>query len=177
MHFPINTSFKIVSQEDAVGQVQVWQKQGEKIVFTNGCFDIVHLGHIDYLERARNLGTRLVVGLNSDASVTRLKGKSRPVVEEYPRLRMMSAFAFIDLVFLFEEDTPLQIIEKLKPDILVKGNDYLIENIVGAEFVTKNGGRVATIELVKGYSTSALIEKIKKLNPSDEKPDIQKPKK
>jgi rfaE bifunctional protein nucleotidyltransferase chain/domain len=163
MNFPINTSYKIVSREDAAGQVKVWQQSGEKVVFTNGCFDIVHLGHIDYLEKARKLGSKLVVALNSDASVNRLKGKTRPVVEEYPRLRMMAAFAFTDLVLLFDEDTPQQVIELLKPDILVKGNDYSIENIVGAEFVINNGGRVETIELVKGYSTSLIIEKIKKI--------------
>ncbi|MGD1842466.1 MAG: D-glycero-beta-D-manno-heptose 1-phosphate adenylyltransferase [Thermonemataceae bacterium] len=144
-------------------QVEQWQATGQKIVFTNGCFDIVHLGHIDYLEKARQLGDKLVVGINSDASVSRLKGATRPVVDAYARLRMVSAFAFVEAVILFEEDTPKKLIEALKPDILTKGEDYTIENIVGADFVIERGGKVATIPLVEGYATSLLIEKIKQL--------------
>ena len=138
-----------------------WQRADQKVVFTNGCFDIVHLGHIDYLEKARALGDRLVLGLNTDASVGRLKGPSRPVVNEYARARLMAALAFVDTVILFDEPTPKALIEALKPDILVKGDDYSIENIVGADFVMRNGGSVETVPLVKGYSTTGLIEKIK----------------
>lgn len=157
------TENKIVSLDEAIERVKAWQSKGEKIVFTNGCFDIVHLGHIDYLEKARNLGNRLVLGLNTDASVKRLKGESRPVVNEYARARMMSAFEFVDAVVLFDEPTPLTLIEEVKPDILVKGDDYTVETIVGADFVIGKGGEVKTIPLVKGYSTTSLIEKIKQI--------------
>jgi len=155
------TAQKIFSQEALAQQVKKWQAQGEKVVFTNGCFDIVHLGHIDYLEKARALGDRLVVGINSDASVKRLKGKNRPVIEEYARLRMIAAMAFVDAVCLFDEDTPKSLIEKISPDILTKGNDYTPENIVGADFVVAKGGEVKTIDLVEGFSTSKIIDKIK----------------
>jgi rfaE bifunctional protein nucleotidyltransferase chain/domain len=155
------TAQKIFSQEALAQQVKKWQAQGEKVVFTNGCFDIVHLGHIDYLEKARALGDRLVVGINSDASVKRLKGKNRPVIEEYARLRMIAAMAFVDAVCLFDEDTPKSLIEKISPDILTKGSDYTPENIVGADFVMAKGGEVKTIDLVEGFSTSKIIDKIK----------------
>lgn len=155
------TAHKIKNLEESILQVAEWQALGQKIVFTNGCFDIVHLGHIDYLEKARSLGHKLVLGLNTDASVARLKGPTRPVVNQYARGRMMAAFAFIDLVILFDEPTPKELIETLKPDILVKGNDYALGQIVGADFVLANGGEVKTIALVEGYSTSKLIAKIK----------------
>ena len=155
------TESKILSREETKKQVEQWQSEGKKIVFTNGCFDIVHLGHIDYLEKAQALGDKLVLGLNTDASVQRLKGETRPVVNEYARARMMSAMSFIDAVTLFDEETPKELIEMLCPNILVKGDDYSIENIVGADFVMANGGEVKTISLVKGYSTSAIIQKIK----------------
>lgn len=157
------TSNKIYSLEDAINLVKNWKSTDNKVVFTNGCFDIVHLGHIDYLEKARNLGTKLVLGLNTDASVNRLKGPTRPVVNEYARARMMAAFEFVDAVILFDEPTPLTLIEAIKPDILVKGDDYTVETIVGSDFVISNGGEVKTISLVKGYSTTKLIEKIKQL--------------
>jgi len=155
------TAQKILSQEALAQQVKKWQAQGEKVVFTNGCFDIVHLGHIDYLEKARALGDRLVVGINTDTSVKRLKGESRPVIEEYARLRMIAALAFVDAVCLFDEDTPKSLIEKISPDILTKGSDYTPENIVGADFVVAKGGEVKTIDLVEGFSTSKIIAKIK----------------
>lgn len=155
------TESKILSREETKKQVEQWQSEGKKIVFTNGCFDIVHLGHIDYLEKAQALGDKLVLGLNTDASVQRLKGETRPVVNEYARARMMSAMSFIDAVTLFDEETPKELIEMLCPNILVKGDDYSVENIVGADFVMANGGEVKTISLVKGYSTSAIIQKIK----------------
>lgn len=159
----ITTEQKIQTPNNAAAQVRTWHADGQKVVFTNGCFDIVHLGHIDYLEKARALGHKLVLGLNTDASVSRLKGASRPVVNEYARARMMAAFAFVDTVILFDEPTPLALIQTIRPDILVKGDDYSLENIVGADFVISNGGEVKTISLVPGYSTTALIEKIKQL--------------
>ncbi len=157
------TENKIAKLENAIKIVSGWKSEGNKIVFTNGCFDLVHLGHIDYLEKARAKGNKLVLGLNTDASVKRLKGEKRPLVNEYARSRMMAAFEFIDLVILFDEPTPLQLIEKIMPNILVKGNDYSIETIVGADFVLKNEGKVETIELVEGFSTTKLIEKIQNL--------------
>jgi rfaE bifunctional protein nucleotidyltransferase chain/domain len=157
----MNTSDKIVNKEQLSEFLADWKKDG-KIVFTNGCFDILHLGHVDYLEKARNLGQKLVVGLNTDASVQRLKGKSRPICDEKSRARVMASLEFVDAVILFDEDTPFELISFIKPDILVKGNDYTIENIVGADVVMKNGGKVETVPLVNGYSTSNVIEKIKR---------------
>ncbi len=157
-----NTESKIQDLDTAIKTVAAWQSAGDKVVFTNGCFDIVHLGHIDYLEKARALGNRMVLGLNTDASVSRLKGPLRPVVNEYARARLMAALSFVDAVILFDEPTPSELIEAVKPDILVKGDDYTVDNIAGADFVLSRGGEVKTIALVKGYSTSSLIEKIKK---------------
>lgn len=155
------TTSKILSLAHAIEQAAQWRADGQRIVFTNGCFDLVHLGHIDYLEKARALGDRLVLGLNTDASVSRIKGPLRPVVDEYARSRMMAAMQFIDLVVLFDEPTPKELIEAIRPDILVKGDDYTVATIVGADFVLANGGSVETIPLVKGYSTTSLIERIK----------------
>jgi len=155
------TESKILTREQAIAQAEQWRAEGQQIVFTNGCFDIIHLGHIDYLEKAHNLGDRLILGLNTDASVSCVKGPLRPVVNEYARSRLMAALAFIDLVTLFDEPTPIELIEALQPDVLVKGNDYTVATIVGADFVLARGGRVETIELVPGYSTSKLIERIK----------------
>lgn len=158
----MHTSSKIFPSLTLLLQrVAMWRLLGEKTVFTNGCFDIVHLGHIDYLEKARALGTRLIVGVNTDASVKRLKGENRPINDEYARACMLAAFQFVDAVVLFDEDTPQELISAILPDILVKGSDYAIENIVGYEVVKENGGEIKTIDLVEGYSTSAVIEKCK----------------
>ncbi len=156
------TSDKICSRDEAVQRVAQWHQEGKRVVFTNGCFDIVHLGHIDYLEKARALGDRLILGLNTDASVSRIKGPLRPVVDQYARARLMAALSFVDVVTLFDEPTPLELIEAVKPTILVKGDDYTVATIVGADFVLANDGRVETISLVPGYSTSALIDKLVK---------------
>ncbi|MCK8491208.1 D-glycero-beta-D-manno-heptose 1-phosphate adenylyltransferase [Spirosoma sp. RP8] len=155
------TESKILTREHAIQQADKWRAEGQQIVFTNGCFDIVHLGHIDYLEKARHLGNRLILGLNTDASVSCIKGPLRPVVNEYARARLMAALEFVDAVTLFGEPTPLELIEAVKPDILVKGNDYTVATIVGADFVISRGGRVETVALVPGYSTTKLIERIK----------------
>jgi D-glycero-beta-D-manno-heptose 1-phosphate adenylyltransferase len=155
------SSNKILVQSELKDQVIKWQADGEKVVFSNGCFDILHLGHIDYLEKARALGTKLVIGLNADASVTLLKGSNRPINNELARARMLAALQFVDGVTVFNEETPEKLIDYLLPDILVKGKDYSIENIVGAKTVLNNGGEVKTINLVDGYSTSNLIERIK----------------
>jgi rfaE bifunctional protein nucleotidyltransferase chain/domain len=153
---------KIVDVASAQQQIQQWKQEGKKIVFTNGCFDIIHLGHVDYLEKARALGDKLVLGLNTDDSVSRFKGPSRPVQDQISRSHILASFQFIDLVVFFNQDTPLELISALIPDVLVKGSDYLAENIVGADVVKKHGGVVKTIEFVPGYSTSRIIDKIKK---------------
>lgn len=133
----------------------------QKLVFTNGCFDILHLGHVTYLAQARQLGDALVVGLNSDASVRRLKGPSRPVNDQNARAKVLAALECVDYVVFFEEDTPLNIITQVVPDVLVKGGDYSIDNIVGADFVMQNGGNVLTIPFVDGFSTTSIIENLK----------------
>lgn len=137
------------------------RRKDAKIVFTNGCFDILHLGHARYLKEARNLGDLLVVAVNSDASVKRLKGESRPINNEEVRMAMLAEFDFIDYVIKFEEDTPYELIKAINPDILVKGGDYKIEDIVGHDIVEKNGGVVTTIALVDGMSTTNIINKVK----------------
>ncbi len=157
----METESKIQNQADARRMVEKWQDSGLDVVFTNGCFDIVHLGHVDYLQKARNMGDKLVVGLNTDASVSRIKGSNRPICIEESRARVMAAFQFVDLVVLFEEPTPLELIELLKPDILTKGADYTLDNIVGADFVIQHGGEVKTIAFVDGFSSSSIISKIK----------------
>jgi len=156
----MKTPGKILKKEVALPLVMEWKKKG-KVVFTNGCFDILHLGHVDYLEKARDLGDKLVLGLNTDKSIQRLKGPDRPITDEYSRARVIAALGFVDAVILFDEETPYDLISYLKPDILVKGDDYAIENIVGADVVLQNGGTVKTVSLVKGYSTSTIISKIK----------------
>ncbi len=156
------SSDKIVTLADAKAQVAAWKKAGLKVVFTNGCFDLIHLGHVDYLEKARMLGDKLVVGLNSDNSVGRFKGPERPLQDQTSRARVLAAMQFVDRVVFFNEDTPLDLISELIPDILVKGSDYLTENIVGADVVQQAGGTVKTIDFVPGYSTTRIVEKIKK---------------
>jgi len=133
----------------------------KKIVFTNGCFDIIHRGHIDYLSKAKDHGDILIIGLNTDNSVKRLKGENRPVNDEYARAIILASLHFVDAVVLFDEDTPYKLIKSIKPDVLIKGSDYLIEDIVGADIVTKNGGSVITLEYLPGYSTTKIIDKLK----------------
>ncbi len=153
--------YKIKAREEAKLIVDQWMMDGEKIAFTNGCFDIVHRGHIDYLSRAKDLGTKLVLGLNTDASVRRLKGESRPIVDEHSRAVLLAALQFIDLVVFFDEDTPYELIKALQPDILVKGSDYKAEDIVGYDVVMGKGGSVETIDFVEGFSTTTIVERIK----------------
>ncbi|GAB6111476.1 D-glycero-beta-D-manno-heptose 1-phosphate adenylyltransferase [Desulfomicrobium salsuginis] len=134
------------------------------VVFTNGCFDILHPGHVDYLQRARDLGERLVVGLNSDASVRRLKGPTRPVNDEASRAMVLSALSCVDHVVIFEEDTPYELIRAVAPDILVKGGDWSVDRIVGRDLVEERGGRVLSIPLLPGHSTTGIIDRILALN-------------
>jgi len=141
-----------------------WQGDGKKVVFTNGVFDLLHIGHVTYLAKAAELGDKLIIGLNSDSSVKRIKGETRPINSQDNRATLLAALFFVDAVVLFEEDTPLKLITTLMPDVLVKGADYTIENIVGAREVIANGGEVKTINFVEGHSSSSIIQKIKDHN-------------
>ncbi len=152
---------KIVSLSEAQHLVNQWKNSGLKVVFTNGCFDILHSGHLQYLSEASQLGNKLVVGLNADVSVKILKGESRPINNEIARAQMLAALFFVDLVVLFSEETPKNLIESLTPDILVKGGDYSIDTIVGADHVLKNGGQVLPLSFVEGFSSTKIINKIK----------------
>jgi D-glycero-beta-D-manno-heptose 1-phosphate adenylyltransferase len=138
-----------------------WHFHGKKVVFTNGCFDILHQGHIDYLAKAADYGHVLIVGLNTDKSVYRLKGNGRPVQDEKSRALMISALRFVDAVVLFDQDTPYELIKLVNPDVLVKGSDYKAEDIVGYDVVKEKGGEVVTVDYLDGFSTSAIVEKIK----------------
>jgi rfaE bifunctional protein nucleotidyltransferase chain/domain len=143
------------------GVLKKWQNPGQKIVFTNGCFDIIHRGHIELLSKAADLGQKLIVGLNSDSSVQRLKGKDRPIQDETSRAMIMAGFGFVDLVVLFDQDTPYDLISLIRPDVLVKGGDYKAEEIVGYDIVSQNNGQVITINFVEGYSTTSIVNKMK----------------
>ncbi len=154
---------KIVSQSKLAKILARAQKSGKKAVFTNGCFDIIHAGHVKYLADAKRLGDILVIGLNSDRSVKRLKGPSRPVNIEADRAKVLAALESVDYVTKFGEDTPEKLIRKLSPDILVKGGDWKIDDIVGGDHVRSRGGKVVRIKFVKGRSTSSVIKKIASL--------------
>jgi D-beta-D-heptose 7-phosphate kinase/D-beta-D-heptose 1-phosphate adenosyltransferase len=156
----ISSAEKVMPRERLLGRVAEWRATGETIVFTNGCFDLLHVGHITLLEKCREFGNRLVLGINTDASVKRLKGELRPVVNQADRARVLSALAAVDAVVLFDEDTPLALIESLQPDVLVKGGDYTEATVVGAEQVRKHGGRVEIVPTVEGFSTTAILGKI-----------------
>jgi len=150
----MNTAQKIISPQ------RLDKRRAGKLVFTNGCFDIIHPGHVDYLERARSMGDCLVVGLNSDASVRRLKGPLRPVNDQHSRARVLAALACVDFVMIFEEDTPLMLIRAICPDVLVKGGDWSVDRIVGREVVEDRGGTVCSIPLLEGYSTTGTVNRI-----------------
>jgi D-beta-D-heptose 7-phosphate kinase/D-beta-D-heptose 1-phosphate adenosyltransferase len=152
---------KVLDGERLARRVAEWRAAGETIVFTNGCFDLLHVGHVTLLEECHMLGSKLVLGLNSDASVCRLKGPTRPVVGEKERARVMAALAAVDAVVVFEEDTPLELIRSVRPDVLVKGGDYSVETVVGHEDVIAAGGRVEIVPTVKGFSTTNIVRKLK----------------
>jgi D-beta-D-heptose 7-phosphate kinase / D-beta-D-heptose 1-phosphate adenosyltransferase len=151
---------KLLDLERTRLRVAEWRASGETIVFTNGCFDLLHVGHITLLEDCRRFGSKLVLGLNSDASICRLKGPSRPIVGERERARVMAALAAVDAVVLFDEDTPLELIRAVRPDVLVKGGDYTVETVVGHEDVIAAGGRVEIVPTVEGFSTSNIVKKL-----------------
>lgn len=153
---------KIIEPQDLDRLLNLWRFKRHDLVFTNGCFDILHRGHIEYLANAADLGNKLIIGLNTDDSVRRQgKGENRPLQDQESRALVLAALHFVDLIILFDEDTPIDLIQKVQPDILVKGADYKIEEIVGHEIVLAKGGKVETISFIEGYSTSAIVEKAK----------------
>ena len=160
-HLPNIQSKTFQQANDDLGRlVAYWNFKNQKIVFTNGCFDILHRGHIDYLARAADLGHVLVIGLNTDASVSRLKGEGRPVQDQDARALILAALRFVSAVVLFDEDTPYQLIKAVQPDVLVKGSDYKTNDIAGADIVLAKGGQVQTIDFLEGYSTSGIIRRL-----------------
>ena len=153
---------KIHTRETLLRQIAVWRMKDYKIVFTNGCFDLLHPGHIDYLSKSSDLGDVLIIGVNSDSSVKKLnKGANRPIQNENDRALILSAFQFVEAIIIFEEDTPYELIKALQPDVLVKGGDWKESDIVGADIVKAKGGLVTTIPFVDGYSTTSIEKKIK----------------
>ena len=161
MSFHNQLKEKVVSQDQALKELKAWREKNKKIVFTNGCFDIIHPGHIDYLSQARDLGDILVLGLNTDQSVRLLnKGSNRPINDERTRANVLAGLASVDLIVFFDEETPYNLIKLLQPNVLVKGKDYEVEKIIGFDILKENGGQVITIPFLDGYSTSSLIKKI-----------------
>lgn len=163
MKYPEGTKNKILTFDDMRHQVKRWRLLDKSIAFTNGCFDILHEGHLEILSRSAASADILVVGVNTDASVKKLKGEGRPVNNETFRAGLLAALSMVDAVVLFDDATPLELIRMIAPDILIKGGDYAIDQIVGAEEVIKNGGEVKIVPLLKGYSTTSLIQKIREL--------------
>ena len=157
-------SDKIITVAQASDLTKDLQKINKKVVFTNGCFDLIHPGHIDYLRKAKACGDILIIGLNSDASIQRLKGKERPINDFYFRSSILAALEFVDYIVKFEDDTPLFLIKQILPNILIKGSDYTIDRIVGAKEVLEKGGEVKTIDFLEGFSSTSIINKIKNLN-------------
>jgi rfaE bifunctional protein nucleotidyltransferase chain/domain len=151
---------EVITRNALIPLRRQWKQEAKKVVFTNGCFDIIHRGHIEYLTKAKALGDLLVVGLNTDASVQRIKGPKRPIVSEGDRAIVLAALRMVDYVCLFDEDTPYELIRAVVPDVLVKGSDWSIDAIVGRDIVESSGGSVQTIDLLPLRSTSAIIEKI-----------------
>lgn len=149
------------SPETLLHKIALWNDGGEKIVFTNGVFDLLHRGHVDYLAKARDLGDRLIIGVNTDASVSKLKGPHRPIQDEYSRMLILASFEFVDAVILFGDQTPYELIRMVQPDILVKGSDYKAEDIVGYDIVMAKGGFVKTMDFIPGFSTSLIEQKIR----------------
>ncbi|MCF8254149.1 MAG: D-glycero-beta-D-manno-heptose 1-phosphate adenylyltransferase [Bacteroidia bacterium] len=152
---------KILTPPSLQLQLAKWAEEKKTVVFTNGCFDILHRGHVDYLAKAADLGDVLIIGVNTDASVSRLKGPHRPIQDEQSRLQILASLGFVDGVILFDEPTPLNLIQLVQPDVLVKGSDYQPADIVGYEIVMAKGGDVKTIDFIPGFSTSAIEKKIK----------------
>jgi rfaE bifunctional protein nucleotidyltransferase chain/domain len=149
------------STQSLQAQLELWRQNQKKIVFTNGCFDILHRGHVDYLAKAADLGDVLIIGVNTDQSVSAIKGAHRPIQDQESRLQILASLAFVDAVILFDEATPYELIKLVQPDVLVKGSDYQAQNIVGYDIVSAKGGEIKTLDFIPGYSTSAIEAKIK----------------
>ena len=152
---------KIFDLELLMKKIEKWRSENKKIVFTNGCFDLIHLGHIEILARSSDFGDKLIIGVNSDLSIKKLKGENRPIIEESSRTRQLSELEFVDAVVLFDEETPIKLIETIKPDVITKGGDYTAKNVVGNEVVSQKNGEVVIIPLTQGYSTTSILNKIK----------------
>lgn len=151
----------IENKEDCLQTLQYWRFKDEKIVFTNGCFDIIHRGHLEYLAKASDMGSKLIIGVNTDLSVRTLKGDTRPIIDEYSRCQLLASLAYVDMVILFGEQTPYELIKYVQPDILVKGSDYNAEDIVGYDIVKAKGGEIKTLDFLEGFSSTKIIDKIK----------------
>ena len=152
---------KILDKERLLVKLTDWKEENKKIVFTNGCFDLIHLGHIEVIARSADLGDILIIGVNTDNSIKRLKGKNRPIVEEISRAKQLAALEFVDAVIFFDQDTPIDLIKMINPNIITKGGDYNTDQVIGNDIVTQNDGEVVIIPLTQGYSTTSILEKIK----------------
>lgn len=158
-----NIKSKLFSIEELEDKIGTWRENGDKIIFTNGCFDIVHKGHIEVLAKTADLGNKLIIGLNSDNSIKKNKGSTRPIVDEQARAFLLASLCFVDAIILFSEETPINLIKILKPDVLAKGGDYTIETIIGHKQVKNYNGEVVLVPFIDGYSTTDIIEKIKSI--------------
>ena len=152
---------KILDKERLLVKLTDWKEENKKIVFTNGCFDLIHLGHIEVIARSADLGDILIIGVNTDNSIKRLKGKNRPIVEEISRAKQLAALEFVDAVVFFDQDTPIDLIKVINPNVITKGGDYNTDQVIGNDVVTQNDGEVVIIPLTQGYSTTSILEKIK----------------
>ncbi len=152
---------KIFNKNNLLKKLEIWRGSNKKIVFTNGCFDLIHLGHIEVLARSADLGDILIIGVNTDSSIKELKGNNRPIIEENSRAQQLASLEFVDAVILFNEQTPLELIKIIKPNVITKGGDYNSEQVVGNEITVKNEGEVIIIPLTQGYSTTSILDKIK----------------
>ena len=152
---------KIYTLDQLIDEVINWKDQNKKIVFTNGCFDLIHLGHVEVLARSSDLGDKLIVAINSDESIAKIKGANRPIIEEESRVKQIAALDFVDAVILFQQDTPIKIISSITPNVITKGGDYKTSDVVGHEIIQGNNGEVVIIPLTQGYSTTSILDKIK----------------
>ena len=152
---------KIFNKNNLLKKLEIWRGSNKKIVFTNGCFDLIHLGHIEVLARSADLGDILIIGVNTDSSIKELKGNNRPIIKENSRAQQLASLEFVDAVILFNEQTPLELIKVIKPNVITKGGDYNSEQVVGNEIAVKNEGEVIIIPLTQGYSTTSILAKIK----------------
>ena len=152
---------KIYTLDQLIDEVINWKDQNKKIVYTNGCFDLIHLGHVEVLARSSDLGDKLIVAINSDESIAKIKGTNRPIIEEESRVKQIAALDFVDAVILFQQDTPIKIISSITPNVITKGGDYKTSDVVGHEIIQGNNGEVVIIPLTQGYSTTSILDKIK----------------